>query len=330
MKYPDVTIVIPVLNNEKDLCICLASIRDQSYPVENVEICICDGGSTDKTVDIAKHFGCTVIPNPKRLAEFGVTLGMSHAKGKFIIILAADNELVGRNFIRDMVYPFTKDTEIMLTYPMQVSTEADTWISKYINTFTDPISHFIYGDAANTRTFHKRYKTVEKNDRYTIFDFSSMDYPMIALAQGTTIRKTEGERAHPGDDILPIVDAIADHRYLAYVKHAHVAHHTIPSLSVYFRKQRWAFDNYLLHSGYGIRKRTVYFSTFRKIKKMMWPIYAGLLFPPLFVSLIGYIRTGKKEWLYHFPLSIVSLVALVFEVVRVTILKDTNAVNRKI
>jgi hypothetical protein len=50
----------------------------------------------------------------------------------------------------------------------------------------------------------------------------------------------------------------------------------------------------------------------------------------LILSIVGYIKSGKKEWLYHFPLTMVSLVALVFEVVRVTILRRQTKVQRKI
>lgn len=330
MNTIDISIVIPVYNNEKELSTCLSSIKMQEYPKDKIEILLCDGGSTDKTIEIGRRFGCKIIHNQKRLAEFGVTLGIEQAKGKFITILAADNELIGKNFIERITYPFFQDNRVMITYPIQMSLEHDSWISQYINTFTDPISHFIYGNASNTRTFAKRYGIIQKNNHYIIYDFSSMDYPMIALAQGTTIRNANGNRNNPGDDILPIVDVIADHKYLAYVPEAQVAHHTIPSLSIYFRKQRWAFDNYLIRSDYGIRKRTVYFTFVRKLKKFVWPIYAFLLVPPLIVSIVGYITSGKKEWLYHFPLTMVSLVALVFEVVRVTILGRQTKVPRKI
>ena len=325
----DLSIVIPVYNSEKDLPLCLSAIKVQKYPKEKIEILLCDGGSTDQTIEIGKRFGCKIIHNPKRLAEFGVTLGMTKAIGRFITILAADNELIGTDFITNIIYPFNQDRRVMITYPIQVSTENDYWISKYINMFTDPISHFVYGNASNTRTFGLGYQTIQKNERYIIYNFSSVDYPMIALAQGTTMRKQEGERNNPGDDILPIVDAITRKAYLAYVPKAQVAHHTISSLSQYFRKQRWAFDNYLLGSEYGIKKRIIYFSSTRKFKKLVWPIYAGLFVLPLVVSIIGYIVSGKKEWLYHFPLTVTSFTALVFELMRVTILRRQK-IHRKI
>jgi glycosyltransferase involved in cell wall biosynthesis len=330
MNIIDISIVIPVYNNENDLAACLSSIRKQDYPKEKMEILICDGGSTDKTRDIAKKFGCIIINNEKRLAEFGVTLGMSQAKGKYITILAADNELIGSSFLKNIIYPFSDNKKVMLTYPIQVSTAHDHWISQYINTFTDPVNHFIYGNSANTRSFYRAYQTIQKNDRYSVYDFSTTDYPMIALAQGTTIRKTDDSRKNPGDDILPIVDLIASHRYLAYVPNAQIVHHTISSVSVYFRKQRWAFDNYLMQSDYGMRKRVVYFSPVRKLKKLLWPFYAVSIVLPLSVSLVGFIISGKKEWLYHFPITMVSCAALVFEIVRVTILKRPAKVQRKV
>ena len=330
MNTVDISIVIPVYNNEHDLETCLSSIQKQDYPKNKVEILICDGGSNDKTVDIAKKFGCGILNNTKRLAEFGVTLGMAHAKGSYITILAADNELDDRNFLHNIVYPFSQDDRIMVTYPIQISSAHDHWISQYINTFTDPINHFIYGNSSNTRTFGQQYTTIKKNDAYIIYDFSPKDYPLIALAQGTTIRKQDTIRENPGDDILPIVDVIASHKYLAYVPEARVIHHTISSVSIYFRKQRWSFDNYLMRSDYGIGKRIIYFSPMRKIAKFVWPFYAASIVLPIIVSCIGLVKSGKKEWAYHFPLTMISFAALVFEIVRVTILRRPAKVQRKV
>ena len=51
---------ILTFNSEKTLLKCLESVSDFS------EIIICDGGSTDKTIDIAKKFGCIVLQQDKK------------------------------------------------------------------------------------------------------------------------------------------------------------------------------------------------------------------------------------------------------------------------
>ena len=189
MQQNKISIVIPTYNNKDDLALCLSSIKKQEYPKEKIEILICDGGSTDDTLSIAKKFYCKIVHNKKRLAEYGVALGFNKAKGDFVTILAADNELLSLDFLTAITFPF-KDSNTMLTFPKQVTGEHDSWIASYINTFTDPINHFIYGNSANARTFGEIYPVKKKNKDYIVYRFSAVDYPMIALAQGTTVRRS--------------------------------------------------------------------------------------------------------------------------------------------
>lgn len=51
---PLVSIIIATYNSELDIAKCLQSVTNQSY--KNIEIIIMDGGSSDKTLDIAKSF----------------------------------------------------------------------------------------------------------------------------------------------------------------------------------------------------------------------------------------------------------------------------------
>jgi len=53
MEYPKVSILIPTLNAESVLDECLRSIEMQDYPKDKIELIIADGGSKDKTLEIA-------------------------------------------------------------------------------------------------------------------------------------------------------------------------------------------------------------------------------------------------------------------------------------
>src|SRR3990172_2104457 len=205
---PSVSIIIPTLNAERFLEGCLPSITKQDYPKEKIEVIVADGGSTDKTLEIAKKYDCRIIFNKKILAEPGVDLGLRKAENDICFIFAADNELVGKDWIRKMVIPFS-DPEIVAAFPKQVSFPSDSWLTKYDNTFTDPFSHFVYGYASNTRTFHKIYPTLKKTKNYVVFDFIVDNHPLMAIAQGFAVRK--GFKRPKGmeyDDILPIIEMI--------------------------------------------------------------------------------------------------------------------------
>jgi glycosyltransferase involved in cell wall biosynthesis len=59
MQHPLVSVIIPTFNSEKQLPICLESIKKQIY--DNIEIIIADGYSTDKTIEIASQYGAKII-----------------------------------------------------------------------------------------------------------------------------------------------------------------------------------------------------------------------------------------------------------------------------
>ena len=91
MKKIKISIVIPTLNEEKNIPILLGEIkeffsqrRDYTY-----EIIIVDGYSQDRTVEIAKKFGCKIIYD-KLGKGSAIVKGMRYSKGDIIITMDAD------------------------------------------------------------------------------------------------------------------------------------------------------------------------------------------------------------------------------------------------
>ncbi len=79
------TVVIPTLNEEKDLYKTLSSVKDLAD-----EILVIDSGSTDKTVEIAKNYGAKVVQHS--FVSFSDTrnFGNKEAKGDWILSIEAD------------------------------------------------------------------------------------------------------------------------------------------------------------------------------------------------------------------------------------------------
>ncbi|KKP80023.1 MAG: Glycosyl transferase family 2 [Candidatus Levybacteria bacterium GW2011_GWB1_35_5] len=53
--WPKISIVIPTLNEEKNIKKCLESIFCQDYPSDKLEVLIVDDDSEDQTVKIAQY-----------------------------------------------------------------------------------------------------------------------------------------------------------------------------------------------------------------------------------------------------------------------------------
>lgn len=312
-----VSIITPTLNNERDIVPFLKSIQKQTYPRSKIEVLIMDGGSTDKTVFLARKHHAKVINNPFIFADPGVDLGIKRAKGDLVMILATDNIFKDHDAIEKMTLVFSKK-KIMAAFPKQDSNRKDTVYSKYINTFTDPFSHFIYGDACNPRTFKKIYKTVESNSVYDIYDYSSSETrPLIAFAQGFTIRSGfTRKKDDQFDDLVPVIKLIQKKEAIAYVHSVSLYHHTIRGFSHFVEKQIWRTKNILNKRQFGINHRINYLSEKERFRIKIWPLYAFSVIFPFFDSIYGIIRDKEILWVYHPFMCLISATASLIAVIQ--------------
>lgn len=82
------TIIIPVFNEEKVLDNCLAAITMLS-PVPQ-EIIVVDGGSTDRTLEVAQNYPCKVIQSKVKGRAHQQDVAARQARGDHLIFLHAD------------------------------------------------------------------------------------------------------------------------------------------------------------------------------------------------------------------------------------------------
>jgi rSAM/selenodomain-associated transferase 2 len=90
MSALSISVIIPVLNEENilpSLLTYLRSIPSQEYLIE---IIIVDGGSTDKSIEIANQQNATVVRSPKGRAR-QMNVGAKAAKGNILYFLHADS-----------------------------------------------------------------------------------------------------------------------------------------------------------------------------------------------------------------------------------------------
>jgi glycosyltransferase involved in cell wall biosynthesis len=87
-----ISVVLPCLNEEKTIGICLKKIKEafEKYNLDG-EIIVVDNGSTDKSAEIAKSLGAKVVYEPKRGYGNAYHKGIAEAKNEFIIIGDSDN-----------------------------------------------------------------------------------------------------------------------------------------------------------------------------------------------------------------------------------------------
>ena len=80
---------IPTMNSAITIEKCLASIEAQTY--RTIEVIVMDGGSSDRTVELARHYGAQVCSGT-HLAERRL-LGVKLSHGEMILMLDSDQVL---------------------------------------------------------------------------------------------------------------------------------------------------------------------------------------------------------------------------------------------
>lgn len=110
----ETTIIIPVFNEEKHLKMLLDSLLSNDYPIQNLEILIYDGNSSDKTLEIlesysSKYSQIHVYNNPERIQVAALNLALKKAQGKYIVRCDAHAEYP-QNYISTLV-DYLKDSD---------------------------------------------------------------------------------------------------------------------------------------------------------------------------------------------------------------------------
>ena len=114
MIAPSVSIIVPVLNQEKWIGRCLRSLLNQSMNRNNYEIIVINDGSQDKTSYALELFSdeINLILNDKNLGlPASLNLGIKEARGNYIVRVDAD-DYVNEKFL-DLLYEFMEQNKYM-------------------------------------------------------------------------------------------------------------------------------------------------------------------------------------------------------------------------
>jgi len=114
-KDPTISIIVPTLNEEKHIGFLLSSLKDQSSV--GFEALMVDGGSNDKTSDIARLYHSKVVSLPGCDEFASRNVGAKMAKGKFLFFTCADI-ILPSDILPKIVEKFEENPELIaLTGP---------------------------------------------------------------------------------------------------------------------------------------------------------------------------------------------------------------------
>ena len=131
---PEITLIIPVYNQEHSLHRCISSIDASSYPNSRIYILVVNNMSTDRSFDIfckcQEEFPDLTMNwvNSRQGKSKALNLGLFNSYGKYIIHIDSDGVLQ-RDAIRNMVTKFERNPDIdcmtgtIMTNPEMVLTD---------------------------------------------------------------------------------------------------------------------------------------------------------------------------------------------------------------
>jgi glycosyltransferase involved in cell wall biosynthesis len=291
---PKISIAIPTYNEEENIERCLSSVFGQDYPTHMLEVFVLDGGSTDRTVELAVQYPVIYLFNERRDAESAKILGFRHATGDLFFYLDADLDLACRDWFRRLIHPLQEDTRIAGAFTRFVPYPDDPPLNRYLSYHElqlDPMLEYLCPKLSDI--------IVEARERYHICDFQPDKSPPvgICLYRMSLLRPIieQVEDFVWVDIAIPILLSRHGHNLFAYVPEAGVHHLTVKHMGDLYRKKRRDANNTYLPA-VGKREFTYinYDSPRDLLRLAWWVVYANLVVPGLCKGIYRAIK--HRDW----------------------------------
>jgi succinoglycan biosynthesis protein ExoA len=127
---PRLTVVLPVLDEARDLGALLDQLRNQAVPPGGFEVVVADGGSTDGTAELVRERArdwpaLRLIANPGRRSGPGRNAGVAAARGELVLFLDGHCSLPRPDYLERTVAIFDASGADCLARPQPLSALAE-------------------------------------------------------------------------------------------------------------------------------------------------------------------------------------------------------------
>jgi len=125
-----VSFIVPTLNEEKYLPLCLEAIKKQKISNGEFEIIVIDNGSTDNTIEIAKKYGAKIFKAPGKTVAALRNIGAAEANGAYLAYVDADC-IISDNWIENALEHFVNPKVAAVGSPTKIQNKDSTWIQRH-------------------------------------------------------------------------------------------------------------------------------------------------------------------------------------------------------
>lgn len=330
-----VSVVMPTLNAERTIERALMSIRSQTIHQECVEILVIDGGSTDRTREIAAHYGAVIIENPDVIPERAKSIGLQMAKGDYLIKMDADEYFVSDDQIvlRLNMFRSNPDIKCILTDRLLTPRKSDIACA-YLNDVGDPFSYFVYQLKGSVlKTFQKNVLPAKDGDQQRfILRFGKDDLLPIgdggaSMVDMRYIRATFAECMEQTAFASTICnDIIAETNLVGCIEGDDIIHDSSARFLGYIRKLKFRVVNNVHNvQSSGFSARADYNPTLNK-RKYLYPVYCLTLVWPILDAIYLSLTRRNATYLLH----IIYVYYVMVQVCLQTLLKLLNVKKENI
>ncbi len=342
MNWPSVSVVIATRNSERTIFESLSSVRKQNYPAE-VEIVIADGGSKDKTLQVAAEFKARVIkvPESKQNAEYNKGIAANFAKNDILVMIDHDNILPHPNWLKKMITPLIEDREIFGAGVLRFHYDKNmSLIDRYSALLggTDPVPFFFNKSAHQSYLYdslHLKGKLLKEKKDYYKVELDPNGLPALG-GNGSVLRRSLLKQAKSSPNNFFHIDIHVDlakkgHTTYAFVKDT-IIHLTGNSFLPFLRRRRYFIEKYHFED-YSKRRYSVYDSATDKFALIRFIVYSSTVVLPTIDAIRGFIKVRDIAWFIH-PfmclgiLSVYGITTIREELKNVFLGKEISAGNR--
>lgn len=294
-KLPKVSFVTPMKEKDFRVIALLKSIRSQNYPQNKIEIIIIDGGSNPEVLEECKKYKVKIFNNPKGFAEgagMGKDQGIWKSKGEYIVIAESDIELIGENWIKNMIKPL-ENKEIFASIPRLYVNPKDNLTNRYLSYVgVDPFAIYrsIEGqiELNNKLSFNEDFKIIEMEE----------GVPYCMGSNGFMFRKKLIKEV---GDYAQDVEFIArleknNYRKFAVVSNARIWHKNVKGFGNFMKKRlKWTRDYTTVYS-----KEKQNFNWVNNKKLFLIYILKNMfIIPNIPISIKKSLKYNDGAWLLH-------------------------------
>ena len=299
-KKPKISFVLATYQGEKTIKRCLDSIFAQNYPKKLIEVLVIDGGSKDKTLEVARKYPVKIFHNPKKHSEgegMGKAQGFNKAKSDYVIFIDQDNVLLSKNWINNILKPLLQDKDIWISGSKISIVKDDNLINKYLSLVgTDPfMAEFsIDGQVSLNK---KQFKKIRD---YLVFQMNKNKW-YIAGSNGYAYRKKDIEKVGGYSQDTDVIYKFANlNKKLAICLDAPLQHLNISKgLIEFIRKRNYHFKYFVKENSKNRKVRYTQSNMSGKLYLILYYILNLILLPSLIISIKNSIRDKQVLWLLH-------------------------------